>query len=146
MARILIVDDESAVREVTGLAIADARHTIEEAGDAQSALAAMASHPADVVISDVQMPGESGLWLTAQIRNTYPLTAVILATGISTVPATITLRAGVVSYLVKPFTRAALLNALSLALAWHDETKASGPRSQDRGDVLQAWLDSIEDV
>ena len=146
MAQLLIVDDESAMRKLIRLCVEGRGHEAREAGDAQTALAALAEKPADVVFVDVQMPGEDGVWLTGQIRNTYPLTAVILATGVSTLAPSTTMRAGVMAYLVKPFKAAALLDALMVALAWHDEVEASGPKPHDVGDALAAWLDSLEEL
>lgn len=146
MARLLIVDDESPVRGMIQRCIQDLGHEIGEAENAQAALASMAKAPADVVFCDVQMPGEDGLWLTAQIRNRYPATAVILATGVSTVAPNISMQAGVLAYLVKPFSRQALRDALAVALKWHEAAKVSGPRPEDVGERLQDWLDSLEDI
>ena len=146
MAQLLIVDDEAPMRDLIKRCLKDTGHALGEAEDAQSALAAMAAAPAAVVFCDVQMPGEDGLWLTAQIRNKYPTSAVILATAVSTVPPTVSMQAGVMAYLVKPFSRKALLDAMTIALKWHEDVVKSGPRPEDVGDTLQQWLDSLEDI
>lgn len=145
MAQLLIVDDEASMRAVIRRCLTDSTHEIREAGDAQAALAALAERPADVVFCDVQMPGEDGVWLTGQIRNRYPLTAVILATGVSTVAPNTSMRAGVMAYLVKPFRPAALLAAVTVALDWVEKTAAAGPHADDVGDKLSAWLDSLDE-
>ncbi len=132
------------MREVIRRCLANLGHEIREAENAQDALARMAEKPADVVFCDVQMPGEDGIWLTGQIRNRYPMTAVILATAISTIAPSTSMRAGVLAYLVKPFKGKALVDALTVALKWHDEAKATGPKPEDVGDALGAWLDSLE--
>jgi CheY-like chemotaxis protein len=146
MARLLIVDDESAVRRMVVRCTEGLGHEIAEAENAQAALAAMAASPADVVFSDVQMPGEDGLWLTNQIRTLYPATAVILATGLSTAVRSVSMRYGVLAYLVKPFSRQALLDALTVALDWQAVAKTAGPPPADADDQLKTWLDSLEDV
>jgi DNA-binding NtrC family response regulator len=146
MAQLLIVDDESSVRDLIRRSVEDLGHDIREAENARAALASLAETPADVVFCDVQMPGEDGLWLTGQIRNAYPMTAVVLATAVSTVAPSVSMQAGVMAYLVKPFSRVALLDALATALDWHERTKASGPRPEDVGDRLKDWLDSLEDI
>jgi DNA-binding NtrC family response regulator len=134
------------MRDVIRICVKGLAHQVCEAGNAEEALAAMAEAPADVVFCDIQMPGEDGLWLTGQIRNKYPTTAVILATGVSTVAPRISMQAGVLAYLVKPFSRAALLDALATALAWHEEAKASGPRPEHTGGQLTDWLDSLREI
>jgi CheY-like chemotaxis protein len=145
MARLLIVDDEDAVRRMIARCADGLGHEIVEAENSQAALALMATAPADVVFSDVQMPGKDGLWLTNQIRTLYPTTAVILATGVSTVAPSMSLQNGVLAYLVKPFSRQALLDALSAALDWQAVAKTSGPPPVDAADQLKTWLDSLED-
>ena len=145
MAQLLIVDDEEAVRRLIRLSLERLGHDIREAGHAQAALAAMAEKPADVVYCDVQMPGEDGIWLTGQIRNKYPTTAVILATGVSSVAASTSMRSGVMAYLVKPFTAKALLDATNIAIEWHNNAAAAGTNPEDVGDRLSAWLDSLDE-
>ena len=144
MAQLLIVDDERTMRDLIRRYVKGLGHQIREAEDSETAMASMAEVPSDVVFCDVQMPGEDGLWLTAQIRNRYPTTAVILATGLSTVAPSVSMQAGVMAYLVKPFSRAALLHGLDVALRWHEQAAAAGPHPDDVGDKLQAWLDSLE--
>ena len=94
----------------------------------------------------IQMPGKDGLWLTAQLRRTYPMSAVILATGVSSVPPNVSMQAGVLAYLVKPFTRQALLTSLATATKWVQETKIHGPNAEDRGDKLTDWLDELKEL
>jgi FixJ family two-component response regulator len=103
----------------------------------------MVASPADVVFCDVQMPGHDGLWLTRQLRAQYPSTAVILATGVTTVPPNVSMQSGVLAYLVKPFRRAALLESLEQALKWHHEAARGGAPAHD-ADVLDRWLESLE--
>lgn len=146
MAALLIVDDESVVRTLIHRTVSDPAHEIREAGNSNEALAALRERPADVVFCDIQMPGEDGVWPTAQIRNTYPATAVILVTGVSTVAPSTSMRAGVMAYLVKPFSAKTLQDALAVALKWHDNAIASGPKPEDVGDALATWLDSLEDL
>ena len=146
MAEILIVDDERSMREIIRHCIGDLGHQIREAENAQAALARMAERPADVVFCDIQMPGEDGVWLTGQIRNTYHTTAVVLATAVSTLAPNTTMRAGVMAYLVKPFSRIALVDALNVALAWSDDARLRGTKPEDRGAQLDDWLDSIKDL
>ncbi len=146
MSLVLIVDDDADVRRILKRWIGAAGHDLAEADSAAAALEVSARRPADVVFCDVQMPGDhDGLWLTGELRRRYPASSVVLATGVSTVPSRISLQAGVLGYLVKPFERERLLEALETAIRWHEDTKVSGPRSEDTGDRLTAWLESLEE-
>lgn len=144
MALILIVDDEHYVREVLARWIQRDGHQILEAGSAEAALQIMEQQPAAVAFVDIQMPGHDGIWLTAELRKLYPTTAVVLATGVSTVPPRVSLQSGVLAYLVKPLSHHSVVEALKIALAWHAETVATGPRPEDTAERLQEWLDSLE--
>jgi DNA-binding NtrC family response regulator len=143
MSSVLVVDDEKAIRQLVGRWLSDAGFQYDEAEDADAALRAMSVSPASAVFCDVQMPGHDGLWLTRQLRAQYPTTAVILATGVTTVPPNVSMQAGVLAYLVKPFRRDALLDALDQALKWHEQAVSSGVHGHDP-DVLNRWLKSLE--
>jgi CheY-like chemotaxis protein len=144
MALILIVDDEHIVREVLTRWIERAGHQILEAESAEAALQIMEKQPAAVVFCDLQMPGHDGIWLTGELRKLYRTTAVVLATGVSTVAPGVSLQSGVLAYLVKPLSHHSVLEALKIALEWHTETVATGPRPGDTPERLQKWLDSLE--
>ena len=146
MAELLIVDDEKHMRELIRIRLDGLGHTIRTAEDAQAALTALAERPADVVFCDVQMPGEDGIWLTNQIRNRYPYSAVVLATAVGSIAPRVSMQKGVMAYLVKPFSAHALTDALSAALRWCDDARAAGAHPDDAGPALSDWLDSIKDL
>jgi DNA-binding NtrC family response regulator len=144
---VLIVDDEASVRQVLKRWIESMGFATAEADCGEAGLEAMTANPAAVVFCDVQMPGQGGLWLTGVLRAQFPQSAIILATGVTTVPATTSLRPGILAYLTKPFSAPDVRHALERAMAWHDAAAASGaqrsaPADPDAG--LQAWLDSLE--
>ena len=117
MARILIVDDESTIRRVVERHLTNAGHSCEQAEDAQSAWTALRQERFDVLFSDINMPGQSGLDLVARVRRARPHIAVIMMTGVDDpAVAEISLDQGVDGYLVKPFSRNELLIALAGAL------------------------------
>jgi DNA-binding NtrC family response regulator len=144
---ILIVDDEAPIRQILARWITAAGYTTIEADSAEAALEAMTINPAAVVFCDVQMPGQGGLWLAGVLRAQFPQTAIVLATGVTTVPATTSLRPGIIAYLTKPFDGPSVRKAIERAMVWHDAAVASGSRpsqSDDEGADLQAWLDTLE--
>jgi CheY-like chemotaxis protein len=143
MALVLVVDDEADVRKTLAQVIRHAGHEVMEADSSDAALKAMESKAADVVFTDIQMPGRDGRWLTIELRKRHPLTAVVLATSVTDLSSTITLRFGVLSYLVKPFDLGAVQHALATAVDWHDKIAAVGLHRVET-EELAAWLDSLE--
>ncbi len=99
----LIIDDESAVAESLGHYLEDRGASVFYASDPAQGLAAFRTESIDVVISDIRMPGGSGLDLLRQIKEMSPDTAVIMITGYATPEnAVAALRAGAADFLVKP--------------------------------------------
>jgi DNA-binding NtrC family response regulator len=144
---VLLVDDEASVRQVLARWIKVIGYETAEADSAEAGLEAMKANPAAVVFCDIQMPGQGGLWLAGVLRADFPQTAIILATGITTVPATTSLRPGILAYLTKPFDAASVRGALQRSMIWHAAAVASGvrpPQAEDENAELQAWLDSLE--
>lgn len=143
MALVLVVDDEADARRLLAQAIQREGHEVIHAESSDAALAAMAKRTADVVFTDIQMPGRDGRWLTLELRKRYFLTAIVLATSVRDLEPSTTLRFGVLAYLVKPFDLDAVREALRRALAWREERAVAGPEGPEH-DQLEAWLDSLE--
>ena len=140
MLSVLVVDDESQIRDLLARWIGGDGHEVRQAGTARAALDDMEAAPSDVVMCDVHMPGESGLWLTGQLRQRYPETAVVLATSDRTVPPQISLQEGVVQYLAKPFTREEVLEAVRLAIGWHETAVSERGRAKIVSPLTKAWV------
>ncbi|HSJ24908.1 MAG TPA: sigma-54 dependent transcriptional regulator [Longimicrobiales bacterium] len=102
--KILIVDDEPAVRFALAELLGDAGHEVREAEHAPAALAALEGSPADVVISDLSMPAMNGLALLEEVRARHPETLFILLTAHGDERLAVeALRLGAYHYLPKPF-------------------------------------------
>lgn len=104
MPAVLVVDDESLVREFIARTATHAGWTVTEAADADAALTALAGTRFELVCLDVRLPTRDGLWVADVIHERHPGTAVLFLTGVDELPGTKTLRSGVVGYLVKPFS------------------------------------------
>jgi two-component system OmpR family response regulator len=143
MAVVLIVDDEPHIRQILAKAIGRAGHEVVQADSSDAALEAMERQVADVVFTDIQMPGRDGRWLTGELRKRFPQTAVVLATAVSTIEPQISFQPGALSYLVKPFELAAVLKALNAALAWRHTAVTNDLQSTDTQGGLDDWLDSL---
>jgi DNA-binding response OmpR family regulator len=101
--RILIVDDEEAVRTSLRKALAQECLAIEEATSGEEALEVLSRLPFELVLTDIRMDEVSGLDLLTEIRNRWPDTVVILLTGYASLESAIqALRQGAHDYLIKP--------------------------------------------
>lgn len=101
--RILIVDDEP---EITAI-LSDlffGKYDCTTAGSAEQALALLGSREYELVVSDITMPGMSGLDMIPHVRSTFPNTVVVMISGMQTVESAIdALRLGAFDYVMKPF-------------------------------------------
>jgi DNA-binding NtrC family response regulator len=142
---VLVVDDESQIRDLLVRWISADGHEVREAGTAAAALEDMRIAPAAIVLCDVNMPGESGLWLTGQLRSLFPETAIVLATSDRTVPPNVSMQAGVVEYLGKPFTREEVIEAIRIAGEWHAAAVAERGRTKPRRPLTKEWIGASGD-
>ena len=137
MSSVLVVDDEPAVRQFLKRWLESGGHQTAEAADADAALALAVNQEPDVVLCDVRMSGHDGLWLVDQLRRRLPRVAIVLATGLDSVPPAVSLQSGVVAYLVKPFERARVLEAVGDAAKWRERAIAAGASGADS---ITDWL------
>ncbi len=117
-ARLLVVDDDRAVRTVLAVNLGKAGHTVVAASDPVEAAGALADAPFDLVLTDVRMPTGTGLALLTRIRAAWPDIGVIVMTGYGSVSDAVSaMKAGAEDYLIKPIERDALLLVVDRALA-----------------------------
>lgn len=110
--KILIVDDEQIVRNVCRSILEHAGYDVTEAASAEVALTLLADNRFPVVLTDILMPGMSGLDLLQEVRTMYPGTGVIVMTG-STIEdfKGKALASGADDFLSKPFNDLRLLTS-----------------------------------
>lgn len=117
MARILIVDDERSIRFTLTEFLKRDGHEVESAEDVASALTVLRGGAWDVLVTDIVMPGVSGVDLLRQVRQLVPEMQVIVMTGEPTVEtASEAVRAGANDYLVKPISKSAIQRAVGNAV------------------------------
>ncbi|HET9691057.1 MAG TPA: response regulator transcription factor [Acidimicrobiales bacterium] len=115
--RVLVVDDEPAVRQALDRALRFEGYTTELAADGTEALAAHAERPADLLVLDVAMPRMDGLEVCRRLRAAGDAVPVLLLTARVAVDERIAgLDAGADDYLVKPFALGELLARLRALL------------------------------
>lgn len=113
-ARILVVEDDDETREAVAGALRDLGYDAAVCPDARTA---RAHSDVDIVVTDIRMPGESGLELCAEIAGNRPDLPVILMTAFGDTRAvSLGLRAGASDFLAKPFSLSDLGDAVGRAL------------------------------
>ena len=114
--RILVVDDEPAVRTLVAKTLAECEYDVETAEDGPSALERLKASSYDLLITDLKMPGMDGLSVVREVRRQSDVPIVIL-TGFSTEASAIeALNMGVSGYITKPFRLQKVLAVTARAL------------------------------
>jgi DNA-binding NtrC family response regulator len=127
---VLIVDDDPDTCELLRVTLANHGHEVESHGDAGGALAALDNRRFDAVVTDVHMPGMSGIELCTRIRECHPDVPVIVMTGQANMQTAIeALRAGAHDFVTKPVDSQHLLHRLDKALR-HAELETEVRRLQ----------------
>jgi two-component system response regulator AtoC len=113
---VLVVDDDSAMRELVVSLLEDEGIHALAAGTGGEALERLAEFDTDVVLSDIRMPGRSGVELLGEIRELRPDTPVVLMTAFGSIDSAVeAMRAGAFDYITKPFKKDVLFVALEKA-------------------------------
>jgi CheY-like chemotaxis protein len=113
---VLVVDDEALVRDFIARCLEDRGYAVKKAENAAEALELMVNKPASVVLSDIKMPGQDGLWLADRLRAHWPNTPVVMVTGIDDVETIrLSREVGAMDYITKPIARDQLLQVVRRA-------------------------------
>ncbi|MBK9517335.1 MAG: response regulator [Anaeromyxobacter sp.] len=152
--RILVVDDDDAVRDVIGVLLKEEGYHPTLVDGAEAGLAAARKEDFPLVISDMKMPGKGGDWLLEQLRESRPDTAVIMLTAYGDTEAAVEcLRKGATDYLLKPPKVTDLIRSIEralakrrLELARQRYRRSLEKRVRDRTAELQQALRDLEDT
>ncbi|MDH6460824.1 two-component system response regulator MtrA [Micromonospora sp. A200] len=101
--RVLLVEDDASIREVTALGLRRAGFRVSTAVDGRAALAAWRAQPVDLVVLDVMLPGLDGLEVCREIRRTSAVPILMLTARTDTIDVVVGLECGADDYLRKPF-------------------------------------------
>lgn len=120
MTRIVLIDDDDAVRRTTRLVLERAGHQVLEANEGEAGLQLLAQDGVDLVITDIFMPGQDGIVTVRRIRKEFPRVKVIAVSGGDST-GRLDLRRdaellGAATSLKKPFSPAELLRAVQEVL------------------------------
>ena len=136
-ARILIVENEENMRRVLRALLRRDHYEILEAGDGEAALALLAKHPVDVVLSDLKMPRMNGLELLGEMSRRFRPIPMILLTAYGTIGSAVeALKQGAFDYLTKPFDSEEIRQVIAKAVrtrALQDKETLPGPEEDPDG-------------
>ena len=126
---VLLVDDEPGIRHMLTRWLEDWGYATKHSGSAAQALEMMRAEEASLVLCDIKMPGEDGLWLAERLHTHWPRIPIIMMTALED-PETVrqSRRVGAVDFITKPITQDRLLQALRQVTSTPDEAV---PSSED---------------
>lgn len=140
MPRVLVVDDDDAIRD-TLYELLSEEYVCQTAETAEKAFARLEADAYDVVLTDISMPGLSGLELLGHIRQKFPDTPVIIISGISDQEhAHGLIKLGAFDFLLKPFRLEVVEKSVKRAVEYRrrllddsssDETAPYGSANQN---------------
>jgi putative nucleotidyltransferase with HDIG domain len=151
--RILVVDDEEAIREIVASMLSSAGYACKQAGSGMEALAVLNSgEEFELMLSDLMMADLDGIGLLERTKEKYPDMPVVMVTAVHDISVALAaIRNGAYDYLLKPFERDQLLATVSRALEnrrlkLENRTYQSNLESlvEARSGQLQAAMSSLE--
>src|SRR5512132_3978617 len=151
--RILIVDDETEITSILS-DLFEGKYDCTSAGSAEEALSLLEGNNYELVVSDITMPGMSGLDMIPHVRSSWPNSVVVMISGMQTVESAIeALRLGAFDYVMKPFDLRQVEAVVKRALE-HQELIVAKERYEghleelveQRTTELDQALNSLEDA
>ena len=137
MPRVMVVEDQRIMRESLAQVLREAEFEVFAYGRPEQALAAVAAEHPDLIVTDVRMPGMTGLELLEKVKASFPFVEVVVMTAYGTVKdAVAAMKAGAFDYVLKPFEPEELLLVTKKALEHRGFVVQQELRDRDNGTVL----------
>ena len=120
IAKILVVDDESRIRDACALVLGEEGFEVASASDGDQGVQMIKGEHFDVILVDLMMPGLSGLEVLSYVREKHPHTVVIVITGYATLEHSIeAMKKGAFDFIPKPFTPDQLRTVVAKAIKYN---------------------------
>ena len=124
--RILVVDDDEGLRELLVRYLTDNGYEASGVGDGQAMKRHLSSHPVDLLLLDVMLPGEDGLTLARELGSRGGPPIIMLSARGEEVDRIVGLEVGADDYLPKPFSHRELLARVAAVLRRRQPVAATG--------------------
>ena len=142
--KVLLIDDEEAIRRVVSIVLADEGYQVLTAADGESGLRLCKEESPQIVITDIRMPGMEGIEVLQRVKDEDPDKEVIVVTGFSDMELAIrALRSDASDFVTKPIDNEALLVALERAKKRHTDRKALNNYTAI---IEERWMDTAEEL
>ncbi|MFP5222127.1 MAG: response regulator [Acidobacteriota bacterium] len=114
--KVMLVDDEDAIREILGLSIADLGYEVETAANGEAAIALFSRFCPSIVLTDIKMPGMDGIELLKRLKELNPDAEVIMVSGHGDMDLVVkSLQYEALDFITKPIRDELLVSALKRA-------------------------------
>ncbi len=142
--KILLIDDEEAIRSVVSIVLADEGYQIVTAADGESGLRLFKEESPQIVITDILMPGIGGIEVLKRVKAYDPDKEVIVVTGFGDMELAIrALQSDASDFVTKPIENEALLVALERAKKRYTDRKALNNYTAI---IEERWMDTAEEL
>lgn len=132
MPKVLVVDDDETIRDTLYELLSD-NYFCQTAETAEKAFARLEADSYDVVLTDISMPGLSGLELLGNVRQKFPTTPVIIISGIGDQEhAQGLIRLGAFDFLLKPFSLEVVEKSVSRAVEYRRRLLSQAKRYEPK--------------
>lgn len=146
--KLLVVDDEAAIRELLAISLNRRGYQVLTAATVAEAIEAAVAHQPELVLMDFQLPDGDGLAALQQIKSFHPSCSVIMATGHGNEELAVTLmKAGASEYLLKPFDMRTLPDRVDAVRKLREVELANQALQVEREQLLlqiEAWNDELQ--
>ena len=143
ITRLLLVDDEAALREPLAEYLSRQGFSVTEAANAAQARSLLKSELPDLVLLDIMMPGEDGLSLCRHLAETHAIPTILLTAKGEATDRIVGLEIGADDYVVKPFEPRELVARIRSVL--RRSAKGAGPVADDELFEFEGWqLDPLK--
>ena len=145
--KVLVVDDEEPVRALLRDYLQTRGFQIRGAASGEEALTLLAGEKFDLVLSDLRMPGITGMELLSEIRRRYSSVGVLMLTGCEDVSLAVSaMRAGALDYILKPFRLENVEASIRRALEKHEDNRRQVRYLRDLENIVEERSVALRDT